>query len=195
MGLALLLIMSCSQQVSAETGMLALPSFGKGKTQVRLYTDYFCGPCSRMEPKVESLLERLVKKGTITLTFIDTPVHKETVLYAKYFLYILNVDRSLGPALQSRGIMFKAAQNKIGDPEKLEEFLARHNVRYKQTDIGGVLTALSALINEDSITSTPTCVIVNGGRKSSHSGETDIARALELLDRPVDPPPSSTKGP
>ena len=23
-----------------------LPTFGKGRVQVRLYTDYFCGPCS-----------------------------------------------------------------------------------------------------------------------------------------------------
>src|SRR4030042_4635590 len=37
-----------------------IPSFGTGQIQVRLYTDYFCGPCSALEPKIEKVLTEVV---------------------------------------------------------------------------------------------------------------------------------------
>ena len=33
-----------------------------------------------------ALITELVEKNLIRVTFIDTPIHKETVLYAGYFL-------------------------------------------------------------------------------------------------------------
>lgn len=158
-----------------------MTSFGQGKVRVRLYTDYFCGPCSRMEPKIEALLSDLVKRSVITLTFVDTPVHKTTTVYARYFLYACNAERVFARVLRSRAILFEAAKNGIEDREKLEEFLRKNNVRFKEMDAGPIFTALSALIDEDGIRSTPTCVIIRDGRKSVFSGEADITRALDLL--------------
>ena len=91
------------------------PSFGTGKVQVRLYTDYFCGPCSQMEPKIEPVLKDLVHRNAITLTLVDTPIHTLTPLYARYFLYILNSDRRFDQALRSRAVLFEAAGQKIGE--------------------------------------------------------------------------------
>jgi len=158
-----------------------LPLFGKGKIQVRLYTDYFCGPCSNMEPKVEGLLTDLVKRNVITLTFIDTPIHTHTPLYARYFLYILNQDGRFDRALRVRAVLFDAAKSKIQEGGKLEEHLKKNDVRFKQFDPRPSFTALSALINEDKIRSTPTCVIINDGKRGVYSGEVDITKALELL--------------
>jgi thiol-disulfide isomerase/thioredoxin len=164
-----------------STKSAKLPSFGKGKIHVRLYTDYFCGPCSRMEPKVEKLLSDLVKRNVITLTLIDTPVHSGTPLYAKYFLYILEVKRDIEHALESRAVLFEAANNKIEGSEKLEEYLKNKDVKFRQADHSDTFTALSALINEDIIKSTPTCVIISDGKKAAYTGETDITTALQAL--------------
>jgi hypothetical protein len=163
-----------------ETGVL-IPSFGTGGVQVRLYTDYFCAPCSRMEPRIEGLITELVRKNTITLTFIDTPVHSFTPLYAKYFLYILRKERGFSSVLRARDILFEAARNKIEQREGLEEFLKKNKVGHKEFDAKPTLAALEAMIKEDDVKSTPTCVVVKDGRKSVFTGDIDIPKALELL--------------
>ena len=58
--LCLLFFKGAASPVYADE--VLLPSFGQGKVQVRLYTDYFCGPCSHMEPKIEPLLKDLVQR-------------------------------------------------------------------------------------------------------------------------------------
>jgi thiol-disulfide isomerase/thioredoxin len=180
--IVLLLVFLCGASKPAISQEIAPTSFGKGKAQVRLYTDYFCGPCSRMEPKVENTLADLVRRNVITLTFVDTPVHKTTTLYAKYFLYVCNFDRTLAVVLRSRAVLFDAAKNKIEDKEGLEEFLRKNNVRFREMDPRPAFAALSSLMSEDDIKSTPTCVIIRDGKKGAYSGEVDITKALDLLD-------------
>jgi thiol:disulfide interchange protein DsbA len=63
-----------------------------------------------------------VKRGVINITFVDTPVHKETTLYAKYFLYILNEKKDFNHALRARAVLFEAAKQKITDSNKLGLF-------------------------------------------------------------------------
>jgi len=179
--IAFVFIFASNVYANASEKSSKVPSFGKGKVLVRLYTDYFCGPCSRMEPKVEQTLLELVNKNLITLTLIDTPVHAGTPLYAKYFLFILNVKRDVDHALKSRAVLFEAASNKVENQEKLEEFLWNKNIKFKQSDPSATLATLSSSINEDSIKSTPTCVIIINGKKAVYTGETDITTALQAL--------------
>ncbi len=160
---------------------IIMPSYGKGAVKVRLYTDYFCGPCSRLEPKAEKLLADLVKRNSITLTFIDTPIHTHTPLYARYFLYILNHDKSFEYTLFTRAVLFDAAKSKITEKEKLEEYLKKRDVKFKPFDARPSFMALNALIQEDKINRTPSCVIIDQGKRAVFSGEADIMKALELL--------------
>ena len=106
-----------------------LPSFGNGPVKVRLYTDYFCKPCSAVEPKLETVINDLVKQRRINITLIDTPVHKETTLYAKYFLYILNEKKELNYALRARAVLFEAAKQKIPDSKSLEAFILQKGIK------------------------------------------------------------------
>jgi thiol:disulfide interchange protein DsbA len=190
----------------AHAAKADLPSFGKGKIEVRLYTDYFCGPCSRMEPRVEALLADLVKRNTVTLIFVDTPIHRFTPLYAKYFLYILNNDRAFPRVLQCRVLLFEAAKGKIETGDKLEEFLREKEVAFTRTDPGPALAALSSLITEDAVRSTPTLITIREGQKGVFVGDTDIVKALEQLQKagellkqpesaPQKPAPTSEKQP
>jgi thiol:disulfide interchange protein DsbA len=160
---------------------MLIPSFGQGEVQVRLYTDYFCVPCSRMEPRIEPLLRSLVKNKSITLTLIDTPVHALTPLYARYYLYILSEDKRFESSMHSRSLLFEAARSKIWDKDRLEEFLKKNNVKFRQIDPHPTFAALSALITEDRVRATPTCVIIRDGKKAVFSGENEITSALELL--------------
>jgi len=182
LGLIVLLTVAPAGLKAGYVEKMGLPSFGKGKIQIRLYTDYFCGPCSRMEPRIEDLLSDLVARNVITLIFVDTPVHRMTTLYAKYFLYVLNVEHTFNQVLHSRAVLFEAAKSGIEESEKLEEHLKKNGIRFKTFDPTPTFAALSALINEDAVRSTPTCVIIREGKKSVFSGDAEITKALQLLN-------------
>jgi len=158
-----------------------LPSYGQGKINVRVYTDYFCVPCRAGEPKIEALLANLVKGNKIKLTFVDTPAHQETPLYARYFLYILNNKKDFEHALFARAALFDAASIKIITKEKLEEFLAQKDIRYKSFDAKQTFDAMNKYIKDDGVKSTPTVVIDNGSQKQKFIGVDKIVNALELL--------------
>jgi thiol-disulfide isomerase/thioredoxin len=157
-----------------------LPTFGKGHTHVRLYTDYFCGPCSTLEPKLESLITDLVKKNVISITFIDTPAHTCSPLYAKYFLYILNEKKEFNRALKVRAALFEAARLKITEEENLKEFLNKRKIEFKPFHVTPIFSLMNIYLKEDKIKATPTCVIFNGESKS-YTGTSDIINALEGL--------------
>lgn len=157
-----------------------LPSFGNGPVKVRLYTDYFCKPCSALESKLDPLINDLVKKGVINITLIDTPVHKETTLYAKYFLYILNEKKEFNHALRARAILFEAAKQKIADTKRLEAFILQKGMRWKSVDVTSTFGVLGSYLTEDNIKSTPTCIIENKGKKERFTGA-DITTALKRL--------------
>lgn len=159
-----------------------LTSFGSGPVQIRLYTDYFCGPCRAAEPEIEKLLVNLLGKNAIRLTLIDTPVHEFTSLYARYFLYILNESQRFFPqAMQARHVLFDAAKQKINQPAALEAFLTKQSIRFKPFDVKPLFLVFDAQIKEDKIASTPSCVIVGSRGKEVFVGGANIIKALKSL--------------
>jgi thiol:disulfide interchange protein DsbA len=159
---------------------ILMPSFGNGQIKVKLYTDYFCGPCSALEPKLEPVITNLVKKNIINITFIDTPVHAQTTLYAKYFLYIINEKKDFYHVLRARAILFEAAKEKITENEKLEAFLKKKGIGFKSFDTKITFGVFSNYLKEDKITATPTCIINNKAKKDRFIG-LNIIKALERL--------------
>jgi hypothetical protein len=158
-----------------------VPTFGTGKINVRIYTDYFCGPCGRLEPKMEQLLPRLVKKNKIAVTFIDTPIHSQTMLYARYFLYILRENNDFKYVLRARSVLFEAAKTGVNEKEKLEEYLQKKKIKFRNFDTKPTYAVLNTYLAQDGIDRTPTCVIYDGDKKGVYKGEQEITQALELL--------------
>jgi hypothetical protein len=174
-----LFLFAIAGAVSAQE--MSLLTFGKGKIQVRLYTDYFCGPCSNLEPKIEYLLTDLIRRDIIAITFVDVPFHKYSSFYAKYFLYILNEKKEISHILKARATLFEAARNSIYDQDNLETFLQKKGFSFKTFDTKPVFNILQHYLQEDQINSTPTCVILDGKRREIVSGSDNIAKALEKL--------------
>jgi len=159
---------------------ILLPSFGNGKIKVRLYTDYFCGPCASMEGGLKKVITDLVERDVISITFIDTPIHKQTIFYASYFLYALRVNKGFKNALFARSVLFEAARNKIMEKEKLEEFLKKKGIQFKPFNVVPTFSLFNFYLKEDKINATPTCVI-SDREKKSYTGTEDIVKALERL--------------
>ena len=158
------------------------PVFGNGRVHVRLYSDYFCGPCSKLDPEIAGPVADLVKKNAIRLTFVDTPVHPHTTLYARYFLYALNEKKDIDHANRVRHALFQAAALNITDREKLEEHLKKSGIKFKVFDPTPTFSFLTGYLTEDRIRSTPTAVILDSGRKRVVKGSADIARAIAELN-------------
>lgn len=158
-----------------------LLSFGSGKAKVRLYADYFCGPCRNLEPQIEPVIADLVRRKLITITFVDAPFHRQSSLYVRYFLYIVNERKELHHALTARAVLFEAAKAKIGTKEQLEEFLTARGIKFKPFDAAPVFRTLEGYLREDKINATPACTIFRNDKKSLFTGPADIAKALKDL--------------
>ena len=162
-------------------GDTVVPSFGSGPVQVRLYTDYFCGPCSSLEPQIEKSIEELVEKKIISITFIDTPIHQETKLYARYFIYICSEQKDFRKIMSARHTLFEAARNRITDPEKLEAHLAKNGIPFKRIDVKPTFDVLSGYLREEGVRSTPTLTVHKGGKRETYMGVPNIAQAVADL--------------
>jgi hypothetical protein len=159
------------------------PAYGRGAVEVRLYTDYFCGPCRAEEGEVMALVTQLAQKNLIRVLLIDTPIHEETVPYARLFLAALNAstDGGLPLAVKVRAALFEAAGKEIKAKETLEAFLKGKGIALKPLDTGPVFKLYSKYIQEDRIQSTPTCVIIGPQGKRTLLGKDEIPKALREL--------------
>jgi thiol:disulfide interchange protein DsbA len=176
-------ILACSACVAAPpdqtTGLLT--SFGNGKTRVRLYADYFCGPCRSLEPRVDPIVKKLVQENTINITFIDVPFHKYSSLYARHFLFILKEKKDLTHALSVRAVLFDMAKENLTEAEKIDEYLKNKGIKFKPFDVKPLFSIFEGYLREDNITSTPACVIERNGKKEIFKGGDDILKSLENL--------------
>ncbi|MFA5180452.1 MAG: thioredoxin domain-containing protein [Syntrophales bacterium] len=174
-------IVTGSSALYARQDML-FPSYGSGVVEVRIYSDYFCPPCRMMEPIVEPILEDLLKKNVIRLTLVDTPFHSYTPLYARYFLYALKENNDVMHAFRVRSILFAAAKEKsITTKEQIEAIYKENGISFAAFDAKAAFNSYSALLKEDNIKSTPTCVIIKNGQKQRFVGGPGIITALKSL--------------
>ncbi|MDZ4163776.1 MAG: thioredoxin domain-containing protein [Smithellaceae bacterium] len=168
--------------VAAEKRSASFPSYGTGPIEVRIYTDYFCPPCQAMEPAVEPVLKDLLKRNVIRLTLVDTPFNQQTPLFARYLLYALKEKNTADQAFLVRNILLEiAAKGYFVTQERLEAVFKEKNISYGAYDVKPVFNGLNALIKEDKIDATPTCVIIKGGKKTIFVGRVDILNALKEL--------------
>lgn len=166
----------------AQGPVAPFPTYGAGVIQVRLYTDYFCPPCLAMETPVEPVLRDLLKRKVITLTLVDVPFHSHSSVYAQYFLYALKGKNDLEHALKVRNALFEAADSThVTTKEQLEEIFKSKKITYAVFDPSPAFNRYNILIKEDNIRSTPTCVIIKGGKKETFVGGQDILKALKYL--------------
>lgn len=159
---------------------MPFPSYGVGKVHVRVYTDYFCSPCRAAEPELEPLLVDLVKSKKITVTFVDTPIYRDSQFFARRFLYALNNKNDFEHALKVRTVLFEAATSKV-NKDSLDEYLKGKGITLTPFEVAPVLTKLNGLLQEDKVDATPTVVIVKDGKSEKRIGGGEILRALKSI--------------
>ncbi len=136
---------------------------------------------------MEPLLTELMRRNAVSLTMVNTPLTRASRTYARYFLYILNEKKEFDHAMAARSALFSASLEDITDEVKLEEYLRRKGIGFKPFDAKPSFDIMTDYLKTDRVTSTPTCILVEGGLVTKLRGDADIVKALERLRREAGP--------
>ena len=161
-----------------------VPSYGSGKYELIVFTDYFCPPCQTLESELDPALNEILSRGGVRVTFVDLPTHKDkTPLYAKYFLYAVKAGRSYKKALHARRVLFSLAKNHTSMSEdELKKALKAQGIAFTPYDLKPVYPELNKIIYTYKAERTPTCVVKysdNDIRK--YTGSIEIKNGLAML--------------
>lgn len=161
----------------------AIPSLGKGKYEIVMFTDYFCPPCKRIDTKAEPLFKELLATGQVKITFVDVPFSRATPVYAKYYLYAGNVNADADSILHIRNLLFDAAQNRnIQTEEALIAYLKEQKISWKIFDEKSTLSMMSDIIKKNMVANTPSCIIKYSAKDvKKYIGDDQIWDALTKL--------------
>ncbi|HYA13052.1 MAG TPA: thioredoxin domain-containing protein [Syntrophales bacterium] len=179
----IILTFSGSATPAYGTERTLVPSYGYGKYELIVFTDYFCPPCQLLESEIDPALTEFLSGGGVKVTFVDLPVHKETPLYVRYFLYAARVGTSYESALHVRRVLFSLAKKRSAlTEEELKVALNLHGVTFTPYDLKPVYPALKKIISTYNIKSTPTCVIkYSNDDTRKYTGTFEIRNGLEML--------------
>ena len=111
-------------------------------------------------------------------------MHRETPLFAKYYLYAAKASPDYGSAMRARQVLFALAgkENVFWMDERIEEAFRKEKVAYKPFDFRTVQPELNRLIREHRVESTPTCVVISTGEKPrKYVGADEILTGLAIL--------------
>jgi hypothetical protein len=154
----------------------SVPSYGKGSWELIIFTDYFCPPCQRAEADLKPVVEKLLSRGNVQVTFVDVPGHPpQSIIYAKYFLYAVAADTGYKNAMMARSALFTLAmQNNAQTEAALGKALNDQGIALKVFNHKPVFNELKKMIDIYKITETPTCILKYSNkymRKFSDSDE------------------------
>jgi len=160
-----------------------IPSIGGGPYELYIFTDYFCGPCQALEEELDSTLQTLIKRNTVKIHFVDLPIHRETVLFNRYFLYAACASGSSRNVLRARRELFSLAEHQdAADEQKIIHRFEHRNIPFKVYDLKPVYPELNRIIRQFNVHSTPTCIIkFNPADIRSYSGVSRIRQGMALL--------------
>lgn len=160
-----------------------VPSYGSGKYEMIIFTDYFCPPCQNLESVIDPALHEFLSRGGVRVTFVDLPTHKETYLYAKYFLYTAKATNSYKKVLHARKVLFSLAKNRVAlNEDDLRNALISQGVLYTPYDLKPVYPALNRIITTHKARSTPTCIVIYSNSDiRKYTGRFEIQNGLAML--------------
>ncbi|MGO9614525.1 MAG: thioredoxin domain-containing protein [Dissulfurispiraceae bacterium] len=163
----------------------AFPEFGNLKDprfEIIVYSDYFCPGCRQIDSEINASLKEYKKEAKIS--FIDVPIHKETIPYAKVFLYAyFSVGNNLDKIIKIRELLFESSKANLDEEAVIQRLkdngilLRKDEKRVEQT----LKNFYSKMINKDKIKATPTVVIVKHNERMSYTGTKEIHEGLLTL--------------
>jgi thiol-disulfide isomerase/thioredoxin len=152
---------------------------GKTNSPVVVYfvSDWFCPGCRKIEPEFERMYAELSK--SVKLSFVDYPIHKETLNFTPYNLQFMTYEKAKYIHLR-RALSALAVKTKNPTPEEVQAAVAPLGVKLRQMDYADVLYGMQAdlmVYRGYAVKGTPSVVVVNTKTKKSKVlfGEREIS--------------------
>lgn len=139
------------------------PIFGNKNSAVEVYivSDWFCPACRRIEPVLDKMYPRIMKKAG--LVFVDRAIHPETMNFTPYNLSFMVKEKK--KYFEIRKALSKLSmKTKTPTAEQIQEAVKTLGVKYQQlnyTDIDSGIRYFQGIAKTFNINSTPTVVIAN----------------------------------
>jgi hypothetical protein len=138
-----------------------VPSYGSGPVELIIFTDYFCEECPSLEKELEAVLDKLLAKGEVKITFVDIPItgNLSSPIFTKYFLYATQSETGYANTLQARKFILKmAGQNTITEGA-IEKTFKTGGIAFKIFNYKPVLIESKILINRHKVNKAPAYVL------------------------------------
>lgn len=168
------------------------PIFGDKNSSIEVYviTDWFCGGCRKMEPKMHSAWPKIMERAR--LFFIDFPIHAETKNFMPYNLSFMIYEKE--KYFDLRSVLHKLAERtKKPKVKEIRKAIKPLGVVYEPLDFEDIDSGrkfFDGIVKAFEIKMTPTVVVAN--RRSLQSikiegseniNENSVMNAIEELSR------------
>ena len=157
-------------------------SKGAGPIEVLIFADYYCPPCQKLEPYLDTVLPELLSLG-VRVSFIDMPFSPKAPMFARYFLYAANAAKNIEGILQARRLLIGVAKaDTVESDQDMIQVFKNENVALQFFDIRPVLNQWVETIKEHNVRNTPTCIVIKPGQEAlRYIGSQEIPEGLDLL--------------
>ena len=136
-------------------------------TTIYFVSDWFCPACKKAEPAIEKMFPELAKLARIS--FIDFPIHKETLNYTPYNLQFLTFEKAKYIKLR-HALAELALKSKKPSEGEVQVAVAPLGVKLRTMDYADTLYGMQAnltVYRGYNVNSTPTVVVTNATTKKS----------------------------
>jgi len=136
-----------------------------------------------LEKELDAPLRELMASNSVKITFIDIPIHRQTTLYNRYFLYAANAAGSGRDLLLARQELFAlAGRDAAANEKKIVSLFKNRNIAFKVYDLKTVYPEFNRIIKQFNVSSTPTCVVKYSPTDvRTYSGISRIRNGLAVL--------------
>lgn len=159
-------IMGVKKQADAAELDLFL---GKTSSHTTVYfvSDWFCPACRKAEPAIEKMYPELAR--SVRISFVDFPIHKETLNFTPYNLQFLTFEKAKYIKLR-HALAELAVKSKKPSEGEVQVAVAPLGVKLRKMDTADTLYGMQAnlmVYRGYNVNSTPTVVITNSKTKKT----------------------------
>jgi protein-disulfide isomerase len=159
-------IMGVKEQADAAELDLFL---GKTSSPTTVYfvSDWFCPACRKAEPSIEEMFPNLAK--SVRVSFVDFPIHKETLNFTPYNLQFLKHEKAQYIKLR-RALADLALKTKKPSEAEVQVAVAPLGVKLRTIDNADTLYGLQSnltVYRGYNVKSTPTVVVTDSRTKKN----------------------------
>ena len=151
--------------------------------EVYIITDWLCDYCKKTEPTIEGMLPAVGKVARYT--FIDDPIHKESLNFVPYHASLLLNDKQ--HYIEGRkALLDLAVKSKAPSEEMVKTAFAQHGLTFRMSDYSAVVAlsnSIGAFLRGNGVTVTPSIVVRNliTGEHRTLSGSENISEGMVLM--------------